>query len=89
MLEKQNKKRTLSPAKDEINHPREMSRQVTMEPEATELKKENGCQTIVSAEVEIDQSQQIDHDDSIEPNTNKDESVAFELNVVNEIKRSQ
>ena len=78
-LEKQNKERTTSLAEDVINQPQEMSKQVTMEPEAKELQKETRGHTAPSAEDEIYQSWQMDHEDTIVPKTNKDESVAFEL----------
>ena len=78
-LEKQNKERTTSLAEDIINQPQEMSKQVTMEPEATELQKESRGHTTPYAEDEIYQSRQMYHEDTIEPKTNKDESVAFKL----------
>ena len=56
-----------------------MSKQATIEQEATELQKETRGHTTPSAEDEIYQSWQMDHEDTIEPKTNKDESVAFEL----------
>ena len=50
-----------------------------MELGATELQKETTGHTTLSAEDEIYQSWQMDHEDTTEPNANKDETVAFEL----------